>query len=229
MPEKILAIDDDPAQLRMIELALIDANFDPVTATGGEEGLQKVLDHRPDLVILDVMMPDMDGWETCYRIRQISTVPIIFLTAKQTVSDKVSGLQLGGDDYLVKPFNPGELIARVEAVLRRSHRPRAERDALITVGKRLVIDRGTRQVIVRGQPVSLRPTEYTLLLILAEHAGQAISSNYIGELLGITDTRARARRVKWHVWKLRQSIESDPSQPELIVTQPGGYRLVALP
>lgn len=228
MPEKILAIDDDPAQLRMIELALIGANFDPITATGGEDGLSQLLEHRPDLVILDVMMPGMDGWETCYRIRQVSTVPIIFLTAKQTVDDRISGLQLGGDDYLIKPFNPNELIARVEAVLRRAHRPRAERDALITVGKHLAIDRGTRRVIVRDQQVALRPAEYTLLLILAEQADHVVSTDRIGELLGIAEAEARPRRVKWHVWKLRQSIERDPKNPELIVTQPGGYRLVAL-
>ncbi|HEY4689253.1 MAG TPA: response regulator transcription factor [Anaerolineae bacterium] len=228
MPEKILAIDDDPAQLRMIQLTLGNANFEPYIANGGEEGLRRLLEVRPDLVILDVMMPDMDGWETCYRIRQVSTVPIIFLTAKQTVDDKVSGLQLGGDDYLVKPFNPGELIARVEAVLRRAHRPRAERDAALTIGKQLIIDRGSRQVIARGRSVQLRPAEYSLLLILAEHAGQVVSSDRIGELLGVEETGARPRRVKWHVWKLRQSIETDPSQPQMIVTESGGYRLVPL-
>ncbi len=228
MPEKILAIDDDPAQLRMIELALIDANFEPITANGGEAGLARLLEHRPDLVILDVMMPDMDGWETCYRIRQVSTVPIIFLTAKQTLDDRISGLRLGGDDYLIKPFNTSELIARVEAVLRRSHRRRADRDSVITVGKQLAIDRGTRHVIVRGQPVSLRPAEYNLLLILAERAGQVVSSDRIGDLMGIEDQGARPRRVKWHVWKLRQSIERDPRRPELLITDSGGYRLVPL-
>ncbi|MGH7462597.1 MAG: response regulator transcription factor [Longimicrobiales bacterium] len=228
MPEKILAIDDDPAQLRIIELALIGANFEPITASSGAAGLAKLLEHRPDLVILDVMMPEMDGWETCYRIRQVSTVPIIFLTAKQTVDDRVSGLRLGGDDYLTKPFNPGELIARVEAVLRRSHRPPAERDAVITVGTQLVIDRGSRQVIVRSQPVSLRPAEYNLLLILAERAGQIVSADRIGDLMGMAEPGARPRRVKWHIWKLRQSIERDPRQPELIVTDPGGYRLAPL-
>ena len=228
MPEKILTIDDDPAQLRMIELALIGANFEPITAVGGEAGLAKLLEHRPDLVILDVMMPDMDGWETCYRIRQVSTVPIIFLTAKQTLDDRISGLRLGGDDYLIKPFNTGELIARVEAVLRRSHRRRAERDAVITVGSQLAIDRGSRQVIVRGQPISLRPAEYNLLLILAERAGQVVSADRIGDLMGIEEREARPRRVKWHIWKLRQSIERDPSRPELVTTDSGGYRLVPL-
>ncbi|HET7089513.1 MAG TPA: response regulator transcription factor [Anaerolineae bacterium] len=225
MPERVLVIDDDPAHVRMIELALLDARFQPVTATSGEEGLRKLLAYRPDLVILDVIMPGMDGLETCARIRQVSTVPVIFLTAKQSIDDKVAGLQLGGDDYLVKPFSPGELIARVEAVLRRSHRPLAERDAVLRVGGRLVIDRGTRQVVVRNQSVSLRPAEYNLLLILAERAGQVVSAEQIGELMGITDPGARPRRVKWHIWKLRQSIESDPHKPELVLTRRGGYLL----
>ena len=228
MPEKVLAIDDDPAQLRMIELTLINANFEPITAVGGEAGLAQLLDHRPDLVILDVMMPDMDGWETCYRIRQVSTVPIIFLTAKQGLDDKLSGLKLGADDYLVKPFNPGELIARVEAVLRRAHRRRSDRDTLISIGSQLVIDRGSRQVVVRGRPVSLRPAEYALLLILAERVNQLVGTDAIGDRMGITDASVRARRVKWHVWKLRQSVERDPGSPELLVTEPGGYRLVPL-
>lgn len=227
MSEKILAIDDDPIQLRLIELALAEANFDPIIAVGGEEGLRKVLEHRPDLVILDIMMPDMDGWETCYRIRQISTVPIVFLTAKEGVEDRVNGLQLGADDYIVKPFSTGELIARVEAVLRRSHRPRTERDALILVGKQLVIDRDSRQVIVRGDKVSLRPAEYSLLLILAEHPNQPINADRIGDLMGIDEPSVRSRRVKWHIWKLRGTIERDPKNPELIVTEPNvGYRLV---
>jgi two-component system, OmpR family, phosphate regulon response regulator OmpR len=229
MPERILAIDDDPAQLRMIELALISANFDTITATSGEQGLRKLLEHRPDLVILDVIMPEMDGWETCYRIRQVSTVPIIFLTARQTPADRVAGLQIGGDDYIIKPFSPGELIARVEAVLRRSHRPRSERDRLILVGKQLVIDRGTRQVMVRGQSVNLRPAEYTLLVALAERAGHIVSTDQLGDLMGIVEPSARARRVKWHIWKLRQSLERDSSRPELILTEPNaGYRLVVL-
>ncbi len=229
MPEKILIIDDDPAFLRLVELALIDAKFEPITAASGEIGLVKLLDRRPDLVILDVVMPDMDGWETCYRIRQISTVPIIFLTAKQTIDDKVSGLQIGADDYLVKPVLPGELIARVEAVLRRSGRPRSARDETVVVGKQLIIDRRTRQVIVRGRPVALRPAEYTLLLALAEHPGRVVSADRIGSVMNMAEPGARARRVKWHVWKLRQSIERDPSRPELILTEPGaGYRLAVL-
>jgi two-component system KDP operon response regulator KdpE len=226
MPEKILVIDDDVALLRLVELALINANFEPVTATSGEAGLSKLLEHRPDLVILDVMMPDMNGWETCYRIRQISTVPIIFLTAKQQVDDRISGLQIGADDYMVKPFLTAELIARVEAVLRRSNRPRSERDETIVVGKHLIIDRRTRQVIVRGQPVTLRPAEYTVLLTLAEHSGHTVTADQIGQVLEIDEPRLRARRVKWHIWKLRQSIERDPSQPEIVLTEPNaGYRL----
>ena len=229
MPEKILTIDDDPVQLRLIELALSDANFEPIVALGGEEGLRKVHEHRPDLVILDVMMPGMDGWETCSRIRQISTVPIVFVTAKENIGDRVAGLQLGADDYIVKPFSTGELIARVEAVLRRSHRPRTERDSLINIGSQLVIDRDSRHVIVRGQKVSLRPAEYSLLLILAEQPDHALSADRIGDRMGIEEPGVRARRIKWHIWKLRQALELDPKHPQLIMTEPNaGYRLAVL-
>jgi len=229
MPEKILVIDDDTALLRIIELALSTASYEPIMATGGEAGLSQLIEHRPDLVILDVMMPDMDGWETCQRIRQVSTVPIIFLTAKHAVSDRISGLTIGADDYIVKPFLMSELLARVEAVLRRSTRRRSERDSTIVIGKQLVIDRRTRQVIVRGQPMALRPAEYAVLLALAEHNGRIVSADQIGRALGIEEPNLRARRVKWHIWKLRQSIERAPSQPEMIVTEPNaGYRLVPL-
>src|SRR3989304_1314765 len=117
MSQSILVVDDDPAQVRVMEMTLRGANYEPLTATDGESGLRVFATHSPDLVILDIMMPGMDGWETCYRIRQISTVPIIFLTGRQTPDDKISGLRLGADDYLVKPFLPAELVARVESVL----------------------------------------------------------------------------------------------------------------
>ena len=117
--QTILAVDDDPAQLKVIEMSLREANYEPITATNGEEALKAFRQHQPDLVVLDVMMPGMDGWETCYRIRQISAVPIIFLTGRQTTDDKVSGFKLGADDYLVKPFDLQELNLRIKALLLR--------------------------------------------------------------------------------------------------------------
>lgn len=210
----------------MIEMTLATANYSPISATNGEDGLKAFRIHNPDLVILDVMMPGMDGWETCYRIRQISTVPIIFLTARQTSDDKVSGLKLGADDYLIKPFLPDELLARVESVLRRTYRTRQPLSSLLRAGPDVLINQASHEVFLRGAPITLRPAEYTLLVLLAERAGEIVSARTIAEALGMSERDRYRERVKWHVWKLRQSLEEDPKHPRLIITEPGhGYRL----
>jgi DNA-binding response OmpR family regulator len=222
----ILVVDDDPAQVKMIEMTLAEAKYQPVTATNGEEGLKAFRQHQPDLVVLDVMMPGMDGWETCYRIRQISTVPIIFLTGRQTTDDKVSGFKLGADDYLVKPFLPDELLARVETVLRRTYRARQPLSKLLRAGPDVIINPASHEVFVHGQLTPLQPAEYTLLVLLAERPGEVISVNAIAEALDIGEDEKRRDRVKWHVWKLRKAIEDDQKHPKLILTEPGhGYRL----
>ncbi|MBI5568218.1 MAG: response regulator transcription factor [Chloroflexi bacterium] len=224
--QTILVVDDDPGQVKVIEMTLRSANYQPVTAINGEDGLKAFRLHQPDLVVLDVMMPDMDGWETCYRIRQISTVPIIFLTGRQTIDDKVSGLKLGADDYLTKPFLPDELLARVETVLRRTYRARQPLSSLLKAGPDVLINQASHEVFVRTELRPLQPAEFTLLVLLAEHAGDVLSVNTIAEALGISEQVRRRERVKWHIWKLRQSIEDDPKHPKLIVTESGvGYRL----
>jgi DNA-binding response OmpR family regulator len=227
--QTILVVDDDPAQVKVIEMTLRGANYEPITATNGADGLKTFSLHQPDLVVLDVMMPDMDGWETCYRIRQISTVPIIFLTGRQTIDDKVSGLKLGADDYLVKPFLPDELLARVETVLRRTYRTRQPLASMLRAGPDILINQASHEVFVRGDLRPLQPAEFTLLVLLAEHAGDTLGINAIAEALNISEHERRRDRVKWHIWKLRQSIEDDPKHPKLIVTDPGvGYRLEPL-
>ncbi len=224
--QTILVIDDDPAQVKMIEMTLAEASYRPVTATNGEEGLKTFRQYQPDLVVLDVMMPGMDGWETCYRIRQISTVPIIFLTGRQTTDDKVSGFKLGADDYLVKPFLPDELLARVETVLRRTYRARQPLSKLLRAGPDVIINPASHEVFVHGQLTPLQPAEYTLLVLLAERPGEVISFNTIAEALDIGENEKRRDRVKWHIWKLRKAIEDDQKHPKLILTEPGhGYRL----
>ena len=225
----ILVVDDDPAQLKVMEMTLREANYRPVTAPNGEEGLKAFRQFQPDLVILDVMMPGMDGWETCYRIRQISTVPIIFLTGRQTTDDKVSGFKLGADDYLVKPFLPDELLARVESVLRRTYRARQPLSKLMRAGPDVIINPASHEVFVHGDLTPLQPAEYTLLILLAERPGEVVSVNAIADALDISESQPRRDRVKWHVWKLRQAIEDDPKKPKLILTEPGyGYRLERL-
>jgi DNA-binding response OmpR family regulator len=224
--QTILAIDDDPAQVKVIEMSLREENYEPITATNGEEGLKAFRLHQPDLVILDVMMPGMDGWETCYRIRQISTVPIIFLTGRQTTDDKVSGFKLGADDYLIKPFLPDELLARVESVLRRTYRARQPLSKLMRAGPDVIINPASHEVFVHGVLTSLQPAEYALLVLLAERPGEVASITAIADALGISTEQPRRDRVKWHIWKLRQAIEDDPKHPKLIMTEAGhGYRL----
>lgn len=226
MPQTILAVDDDPAQIRLIQMTLMAVNYHVLSASNGEDGVQLFEVQRPDLVVLDVMMPVMDGWEVCSRIRQTSTVPIIFLTARQTTDDKVSGLKIGADDYLIKPFHPDDLLARVEAVLRRTYGPRQPLSDLLPAGPDILINRERREVFVRGDLQSLRPTEFALLVILAERAGVPMSASDIATALNIGQEHS-AERVKWHVWKLRKSIEIDPDRPSIILTETGqGYRLV---
>jgi DNA-binding response OmpR family regulator len=226
MPQTILAIDDDPAQIRLIQMTLMAANYHVFSASNGEDGVKLFEAHQPDLVVLDVMMPVMDGWEVCYRIRQTSTVPIIFLTARQTTDDKVSGLKIGADDYLIKPFHPDDLLARVEAVLRRTYGPRQPLSDLLPAGPDILINRARREVFVRGSVKPMRPTEFALLVLLAERAGEIISATQITTALNLGQERS-AERVKWHIWKLRKSIEVDPDHPSIIVTDAGqGYRLI---
>ena len=224
--QTILVIDDDSAQVKVIEMALHEASYHTVSATNGEEGLKAFRQHQPDLVVLDVMMPGMDGWETCYRIRQISTVPIIFLTGRQTPDDKVSGFKLGADDYLVKPFLPDELLARVETVLRRTYRAQQPLSKLLRAGPDVIINPASHEVFVHGQLTPLQPAEYTLLVLLVERIGEAVSADYIADVLGISENTSRRDRVKWHIWKLRQAIEDEPKHPKIIQTEPGiGYRV----
>ncbi len=224
--QTILVIDDDPAQVKVIEMALREANYLTVAANSGEDGIRTFRQHQPDLVVLDVMMPGMDGWETCYRIRQISTVPIIFLTGRQTTDDKVSGFKLGADDYLVKPFLPDELLARVETVLRRTYRAKQPLSKLLRAGPDVIINPAAHEVFVHGQLTPLQPAEYALLVLLVERAGETVSADYIADVLGINEDANRRDRVKWHIWKLRQAVEDDPKHPRIIQTEAGlGYRV----
>jgi two-component system KDP operon response regulator KdpE len=228
MPETILAIDDDLNLITMIRMTLTAAGYTVVTAGRGAEGLRLVHEHQPDLVLLDVMMPELDGWETCKRIRAISTVPVIFLTARHGERDLVTGLGLGADDYIVKPFRQAELIARVNAALRRSHMPVPTKGAVLRYGDgELVINTETQTVVVRGQAIELTPTEYRLLLYLAERPSRVLTTEQIYDAVWSMEADAMLTSVKWYIWRLRNKIELDPRKPRFILTEPGGYRFVA--
>jgi len=230
MSVTILVIEDDPLQLRIICDTLKAVGFETLEAQDGSAGLRQLYQHRPDLVILDVVMPGLDGWAVCQRIRELSTVPIIFITARDSKADVVKGLKLGADDYLSKPFEPVELQARVEALLRRiSMSPPKGRRILRFGGGELVIEPEVRKVMVRGEPVDLTSTEYRLLLFLAERAGRVLSVDSLSGALWPDDPDASVENVRWHVWRLRQKLEKDPDNPQYILTERGlGYGFAAL-
>ena len=223
--DKILVIDDDATLLNLLRQSLGKAGYQVITATNGLSGLQTMYEERPDLIVLDVMMPHMDGWETCRRIREMSQVPIIMLTAKDEEADKIKGFEHGVDDYVTKPFGFAELTARVAAVLHRTHqRPTRRRPAIHRV-EDLVIDLENRRVTKDGEVLDLTPTEYRLLATLVENAGRVLShEQLLSDVWGpeyVDDTGY----VKRYIWYLRQKLEDDPSRPKYILTERGfGYR-----
>ena len=229
MSETILIIDDDPHLPTLMRLNLMEAGYTVVTASNGRDGLRLMQEYQPDLVLLDVVMPDMDGWETCKRIRAVSTVPIIFLTGKQAERDKIKGLDLGADDYVSKPFRHAELRARVNAALRRAHVPPPPKSPILRYGNGdLVINTATRTVLARGEEVELTPTEYRLLEYLARQPGRVLSTEQIYDAVWDIEADAMLTGVKWYIWRLRSKIERDPHHPHFILTEAGvGYRFVA--
>jgi two-component system KDP operon response regulator KdpE len=227
MSELILVIDDDATLLGLLAQHLSRAAYHVITAVSGITGLEMFSEHHPDLVILDVMMPGMDGWEVCERIRQTSDVPIILLTAKGEEQDRLRGFRLGVDDYVIKPFSSAELVARVGAILARSRRAPSETQTAQVVRGEIVIDLDERRVTRGGQPVRLTPTEFRLLAALAEQPGHVFSPQELllrvwgGEYIDDVDN------VKRYIHNLRQKLETDSDHPELILTERGfGYYLV---
>ncbi len=222
---KLLIIDDDTNLVEAIELYLSGAGYDIVTAANGVQGMQQMYSQRPDMIILDVMMPKMDGWEACRRIREISDVPIIMLTARGQESDRVMGLKLGADDYVAKPFSLKELEARVEAVLRRTRPSHPDKGRILYADDELVIDSERFEVSKGGERVQLTGTEQRMLFYLAENAGRVLATEQILETVWGAEYVNEADYVKLYIWRLRRKIEEDPHQPSYILTERGiGYR-----
>ncbi|MBC8248453.1 MAG: response regulator transcription factor [Anaerolineales bacterium] len=222
---KLLIIDDDDKLVEAVELYLNKAGYDIITAADGLQGIQQMYSQRPDLIILDVMMPTMDGWETCRRIREISDVPVIMLTARGQESDRVMGLKLGADDYVAKPFSLKELEARVEAVLRRARLLPPAQGRILYADDELVIDSERLEVNKGGERVQLTATKQRLLFYLAENAGRVLTNEQILETVWGAEYVNEADYVKLYIWRLRQKIEEDPHQPKYILTERGlGYR-----
>jgi DNA-binding response OmpR family regulator len=224
---KLLIVDDDDKLVEAVELYLERGGYDVVTAADGLQGMQQMYSKRPDLIILDVMMPKMDGWETCRRIREISDVPVIMLTARGQEPDRVMGLKLGADDYVAKPFSLKELEARVEAVLRRTRLPPPDKGRVLYADDRLAIDSKRLEVSKGGERVQLTATEQRLLFYLAENASRVLTNEQILATVWGPEYVNEADYVKLYIWRLRQKIEEDPHQPKYILTERGlGYRFV---
>jgi two-component system, OmpR family, response regulator VicR len=230
MPETILIIEDDTLQADVARLLLEHHGFSVVLAVDGAEGLRKLYEVQPDLVILDLILPQMDGWAVCRRIREMSTVPIIIMTSRRSDEEKVKGLRLGADDYIVKPYNPQELIARVGAVLRRTHLPPPSKNTVMRFGGGdLIIDPANLAIIIDNVSVELTPTEHRILLYLAEHPGQVVSIEEVFTNVWGFDTDVNVNNVKWYVWRLRQKLEGPEGTARFIFTERGaGYRFTSV-
>ena len=223
----ILVVDDEERMARFIRLNLEHDGFQVVEANRGMEALQQYRDALPDLVLLDVMMPDIDGFEVLTMLREISNVPVIMLTAKGEEDDRVKGLELGADDYVTKPFSPRELVSRVRAVLRRTDSASNESPDLIEVDEHLKLDFSKREIWLDGELVKLRPTEYRLLYHLVKNAGWVLTYDQILSKVWGYEYRDEPHYVRLYVNYLRQKIEVDPANPKYILTERGGgYRFV---
>jgi DNA-binding response OmpR family regulator len=226
MSTRILVVDDEPRYVRLMEANLISEGYNVLKATNGQEAIEVVADQRPDLVLLDIMMPILDGFSACERIREFSTVPIIVVTAKGEERDRVRGLDLGADDYIVKPFSATELLARVRSVLRRTHNSENIFQQTVFSHSNLRIDFARAEVFRDDRMIFLSATEYRLLLQLARNLGRVLPSEQL--LSDVWGPEYRDdKEILWvSISRLRQKLEDDPRNPIHIVTRPGlGYTM----
>lgn len=224
---RILVVDDEKRMVGFIRLNLEQDGFEVIEAFSGTEAMDRLRDSLPDMILLDVMMPDIDGFEVLRMIREISQVPVIMLTAKEEEDDKVKGLELGADDYITKPFSPRELVSRIKAVLRRGATFDEDEEGVIEVDDRLKIDFSRREVWVDDELVKLRPTEYRLLYHLVRNAGWVLTHDQILTKVWGYEYRDEPHYVRLYINYLRKKIEEDPSNPKYILTERGvGYRFV---
>ena len=236
MPGKkttILAADDDPQLLRLMTRNLQLEGYDVLAASDGKQALELIESNSLDLVLLDVMMPKMDGFTVCYRVREFSAVPIIIVTARGQDQDKVRGLDLGADDYLTKPFSVDELLARVRAVLRRAQftaRENAQGLRATTNSGDMAIDYSQHLVTMTGHEITLTPTEYRIIAYLAQNAGRVVTQDLLLEHVWGPEYLGESHMLQVNINRLRRKLEADPTQPRYILTKVGvGYSLASLP
>jgi DNA-binding response OmpR family regulator len=236
MPVKkttILAADDDPQLLRLISRNLQLEDYDVLAASDGQQALELIENNALDLVLLDIMMPKVDGFTVCYRVREFSAVPIIIITARGQDQDKVRGLDLGADDYLTKPFSVDELLARVRAVLRRSQftsREQSQGLRATTSTGNLVIDYSQHMVMLNGREIALTPTEYRIIAYLAQNVGRVVTQDLLLEHVWGQEYLGESHMLQVNINRLRRKMEVDATQPHYLLTKVGvGYSLAALP
>ena len=232
MPEeferrKILVVDDEERMVRFIRMNLEHDGFIVSEAFNGKQAISKMRDVNPDIILLDVMMPDVDGFDVLETIREVTNVPVIMLTAKGEEDDRVRGLELGADDYVTKPFSPRELVSRIKAVLRRTEGATGSMHGVIEVDERLKIDFDRREIWLEGKLVKLRPTEYRLLFHLVQNTGWVVSHDQLLQKVWGYEYRDEPHYVRLYINYLRQKLEKDPANPKYILTERGvGYRFV---
>jgi DNA-binding response OmpR family regulator len=227
MKTKILLVDDDLTLLHLLSQYLRESDFDVVEAIDGQKGLRLAFEEKPDMVLLDVMLPGMDGWEVCARLREMTNIPIIMLTAKTTEADKLRGFQIGVDDYLTKPFSFAELVARMQAILGRAHSQSINND-FISHGE-ILLDMQRYKASLGNRTLDLTPTEFRLLEVLVKHKGRVVSD---GELMQEVwgPYRNDPALIRRFILTLRKKLEIDPSKPIWIRTARGfGYRMGTAP
>jgi two-component system KDP operon response regulator KdpE len=224
-PQIILVVDDEARMRRFIRMNLELEGYQVVEAENGIQALDQIRKYTPDLVIMDVMMPEMDGFETLAMLREISTVPVVLLTVRSEEEDITRGLNLGADDYITKPFSPRELNSRVAAVLRRASWPSPPPRTVLKIDDHLSVDFNRHQVIVDGERIDLRPTEYRLLYVLLQNAGWVVPHETLLAKVWGYEYRDETHYLRLYINYLRKKIEEDPANPKYILTERGvGYR-----
>lgn len=224
MSERILVIDDEETTLQLIGMLLERRGFEVVKALNAEDGLRKAYRHQPDLVLLDIMMPDMDGWDVCKRLREMSEMPIIFLTARGETKDVVRGLEIGADDYIAKPYDNDELVARIRAHLRRAPKAGLSEELTFNNGE-FRINFMNRELRIRNELKHLTPKEFNLLGVLVRNAGRVVPRRELAKEAWGEEYGNATDSLKLYIHYLRQKVERDPDRPDYILTSRGvGYR-----
>jgi two-component system, OmpR family, KDP operon response regulator KdpE len=226
VPIRILIVEDEPQMQKFLRTCLAADGYRIIEATKGQEGLDLARTHNPDLVLLDLGLPDMDGTEVTKGLREWSTKPIIIISARGQEEDKIRALDVGADDYLTKPFGTGELMARIRVALRRTARAGQEKpDPVMTVGE-LVMDLDKRLVLVAGEEVHLTPNEYKLLAVLMKNAGKVLTHRQLLKEVWGPAYATQTQYLRVYMVQLRHKLEKDAARPRYLVTEPGiGYRM----